>query len=138
MIQKSKTLSTVKNELDEDVVITDPDGTEASMNFQNALSNFETSLQAYKSMTSNGIRRAQGARTEKPKKCSSERLQQIMESAMTSSVSVSKLKISQGAKKEFGYNFDVICSQFDFSYLISSNIFCRVEVDGQTCLAYDN
>lgn len=48
-------------------------------NFQNALSNFETSLQAYKSMNRNGIRRAQAAKTEKAGKCSSERLQQIME-----------------------------------------------------------
>ncbi|PIC23399.1 hypothetical protein B9Z55_017115 [Caenorhabditis nigoni] len=105
----------------------------------NALSNFETSLQAYKSMNGiRGIRRAQGAKIEKPEKCSSTRLQQIMEESMSSSVSVSKLKISQGAKKEFGYNFDVVCSQFDFSYLISSNIFCRVELDGQICLAYEN
>ncbi|CAL2044370.1 unnamed protein product [Caenorhabditis brenneri] len=124
VIQKSKTDTTPeKNDLDVD----------------NALSNFETSLQAYKSMNGiRGVRRAQGSKTEKPQKCSSERLQQIMEEAMTSNVSISKLKISQGAKKEFGYNFDVICSQFDFSYLISSNIFCRVELDGQICLAYEN
>ncbi|NP_001317808.1 Ground-like domain-containing protein [Caenorhabditis elegans] len=123
LIQKSKPETTdMKNDLDVD----------------NALSNFETSLQAYKSMNRNGIRRAQAAKTEKAGKCSSERLQQIMEEAMSSNVSVSKLKISRGAKKEFGYNFDVICSQFDFSYLISSNIFCRVELDGQICLAYEN
>ncbi|CAI2354560.1 unnamed protein product [Caenorhabditis sp. 36 PRJEB53466] len=123
VVQKSKSLSSVKNDLDED---------------SNALSNFETSLLAYKSMGRNGIRRAQGTKIEKPEKCSSSRLQEIMEKAMTSNVSVSKLKISQGAKREFGYNFDVICSQFDFSYLISSNIYCRVEMDGQTCLAYEN
>ncbi|CAO4376833.1 unnamed protein product [Caenorhabditis nigoni] len=124
VIQKSRTdTSPAKNDLDVD----------------NALSNFETSLQAYKSMNGiRGIRRAQGAKIEKPEKCSSTRLQQIMEESMSSSVSVSKLKISQGAKKEFGYNFDVVCSQFDFSYLISSNIFCRVELDGQICLAYEN
>ncbi|EFP00034.1 CRE-GRL-13 protein [Caenorhabditis remanei] len=136
VIQKSRTdTSPVKNDLDVDVI----ENNNNPQNFQNALSNFETSLQAYKSMNGiRGIRRAQGSKTEKPEKCSSARLQQIMEESMTSNVSVSKLRISQGAKKEFGYNFDVVCSQFDFSYLISSNIFCRVELDGQICLAYEN
>uniref|UniRef100_A0A1I7T618 Ground-like domain-containing protein n=1 Tax=Caenorhabditis tropicalis TaxID=1561998 RepID=A0A1I7T618_9PELO len=108
------------------------------LDIDNALSNFENSLQVYKSMNgANGIRRTQRSKTEKPETCSSARLQEIMEEAMTSNVSVSKLKISQGARKEFGYGFDVICSQYDFSYLISSNIFCRVELDGQICLAYE-
>ncbi|KAF1752881.1 hypothetical protein GCK72_019436 [Caenorhabditis remanei] len=68
VIQKSRTdTSSAKNDLDVDV---------------NALSNFETSLQAYKSMNGiRGIRRAQGSKTEKPEKCSSARLQQIMEEA---------------------------------------------------------
>uniref|UniRef100_A0A8R1DP47 Ground-like domain-containing protein n=1 Tax=Caenorhabditis japonica TaxID=281687 RepID=A0A8R1DP47_CAEJA len=126
VIQKSKTLTAeTNNELDEDI---------------KALSNFESSIQAYKSLNvvRNEIRRAHGTKTEKPEKCTSPRLQKIMEKAMSSNVAIPKLKISKLAKREFGYNFDVICSQFDFSYLISSSISCRVEMDGQTCLAYQN
>ncbi|CAB3397097.1 unnamed protein product [Caenorhabditis bovis] len=103
-----------------------------------SLNEFESSLKSYKSMSKENFRKAFASKLEEIGKCSSLRLREIMREAMSSNVAISKLKISQLAKREFGFNFDVICSHSDFSFLISSNIYCHVEHDDLVCLAYQN
>ncbi|KAF1751433.1 hypothetical protein GCK72_017987 [Caenorhabditis remanei] len=69
-------------------------------------------------------------------KCNDDGLQQIMQDAITPSLSTSKMVISERATREFGANFDVICARGHFSYYVEATSYCEVTLNDITCLAY--
>uniref|UniRef100_A0A1I7TFK4 Ground-like domain-containing protein n=1 Tax=Caenorhabditis tropicalis TaxID=1561998 RepID=A0A1I7TFK4_9PELO len=69
-------------------------------------------------------------------KCNDDKLQQIMQDAMTPSLSTSKMVISERATRDFGANFDVICARGHFSYYVETTSYCEVTLYDITCLAY--
>ncbi|CAL2045496.1 unnamed protein product [Caenorhabditis brenneri] len=69
-------------------------------------------------------------------KCNNEKLQEIMQDAITPSLSTSKMVISERATRDFGVNFDVICARGHFSYYVETTAYCEVTLNDITCLAY--
>ncbi|CAP36325.1 Protein CBR-GRL-8 [Caenorhabditis briggsae] len=69
-------------------------------------------------------------------KCNDDELQQIMQDAMTPSLSTSKMVISERAARDFGANFDVICARGHFSYYVEAESYCEVTLNDITCLAF--
>ncbi|PAV55783.1 hypothetical protein WR25_13064 [Diploscapter pachys] len=106
---------------------------------QQALETFEsdTTSKSHSTSSGSGYRRAQGTKIEKHR-CTSDQLREIIEDKITDSPAESKLKIALAAKKEYGYNFDVICSESDFSYLMSANLYCQAKARGIVCLAFQH
>ncbi|CAI2353609.1 unnamed protein product [Caenorhabditis sp. 36 PRJEB53466] len=69
-------------------------------------------------------------------KCNDESLQEIMQDAMTPSLSTSKMVISERATRDFGTPFDVICARGHFSYYVEASTYCEVTQNDVTCFAY--
>ncbi|CAB3397469.1 unnamed protein product [Caenorhabditis bovis] len=72
------------------------------------------------------------------RKCNSEELEQILQLSISSSLSTSKMVISERAEREFNSQFDVICAKGIFSYYIEASKYCEVTKNEITCLAYNS
>ncbi|VDK50831.1 unnamed protein product [Anisakis simplex] len=69
-------------------------------------------------------------------KCNSEKLRNIMKTAISRSVTSSKRDIQKLAEDTLGGYFHVICSMQDFSYVARTNMFCQAQYDDVHCYAF--